>query len=89
MHEIGLLLRLIYKASKLDKRFHNVLIIDDIVTRGKTMSAVAKAIKDANPSVKIYGFVLGRHQRREWLRVPFRKANSKIPPELARIWDQA
>lgn len=77
-----------YKASKLDKRFHNVLIIDDIVTRGATMSAVAKAIKDANPSVKIYGFVLGRHQRKEWLSVPFEKANAGIPSKLARVWDQ-
>ncbi|MCY3999956.1 MAG: phosphoribosyltransferase [Bacteroidetes bacterium] len=78
-----------YKAKKLEDGFENVLIVDDIVTRGKTMSAVAEAINDANPSMSIYGFALGRHQRKEWLRVPFRKANSKIPPELARIWDQA
>jgi len=78
-----------YKASKLDKRLQNVLIIDDIVTRGATMSAVAEAIYHANSSVTIYGFALGRHIRWDWLRVPFREANSKIPPELARIWDQA
>lgn len=78
-----------YKDSKLDKRFQNVLIIDDIVTRVATISAVEEAIYHANSSVTIYGFALGRHIRPGFLRVPFREANSKIPPELARIWDQA
>ncbi|MCY4172047.1 MAG: phosphoribosyltransferase family protein [Bacteroidetes bacterium] len=78
-----------YHAKNLGHGFQNVLIVDDIVTRGATMSAVAEAIHHANPSVKIYGFALGRHQRREWLSVPFEKANAGIPSRIASIWDQA
>ena len=74
-----------YRAGKLGTK--HVVIVDDIVTRGQTLRVVAVAIKRTNPAVSVHGFVLGRHQREEWLRVPFEEANSKIPQELARIWD--
>ena len=77
-----------YQASEFDHHCENVIIVDDIVTRGKTMSAVANAIHRSNPLVEIFGFALGRHVRRDYLPVGFDEANAEIPDELAEIWDQ-
>ena len=76
-----------YRAGWVGKK--NVIIVDDIVTRGATMAAIAGAIVSLNPNILILGFALGRHQRREWLSEPFDEANSKIPKILAEIWDRA
>ena len=78
-----------YRASKLNDRLSSVIIVDDIVTRKKTMLAVADAIHQSNPWVEIYGFALGRHVRRDYLPVSIEEANTHIPRELAEIWDQA
>lgn len=78
-----------YQASELDYHCERVIIVDDIVTRGKTMLAVANAIHQSNPLVEIFGFALGRHVRRDYLHVSFDEANAQIPDELAEIWDQA
>lgn len=72
-----------YRAARL--KCENVMIVDDIVTRGATMSAIAKAIHLSNPDVKIFGFALGRHIRPEYSHS---SANAKIPRELAEIWDR-
>ena len=78
-----------YQALELDYRCECVIIVDDIVTRGKTLLAVANAIHKSNPLVKIFGFALGQHVRRDYLPVSFDEANAQIPEELAIIWDQA
>ncbi|MCY3615321.1 MAG: phosphoribosyltransferase [Bacteroidetes bacterium] len=78
-----------HQALEFDHHCENVIIVDDIVTRGKTMSAVANAIHRSNPLVEIFGFALGRHVRRDYLPVSFDEANAEIPDELAEIWDQA
>lgn len=72
-----------YRASVLNCT--NILIVDDIVTRGATMSYIAAAIRQSNPSAQIFGFALGRHVRPE--NFPL-QANAKIPHELAEIWDR-
>ena len=78
-----------FRASELDDRCKNVMIVDDIVTTGLTMVYVANAIHQSNPLVKIVGFALGRHKPKDYLAVSFDEANSEIPDELAEIWDQA
>lgn len=78
-----------FRAKELDYRCENVMIVDDIVTTRSTMEFVAKAIHQSNLLVKIVGFALGRHKRRENLSVSFEEANAKIPDVLAEIWDQA
>lgn len=72
-----------YRASILNGK--NILIVDDIITRGATMSTIAKAIHLSNPDMRIFGFALGRHVRPE--NAPS-QANAKIPHELAEIWDR-
>lgn len=72
-----------YRASRLNCK--NVIIVDDIVTRGATMSEIAKAIHKSNPGTQIFGFALGRHVRPEYSPA---QANTNIPQELAEIWDQ-
>lgn len=72
-----------YRASRLSCK--NVVIVDDIITRGATMSEIANAIHKSNPGTQIFGFALGRHVRQEHRPA---QANTNIPQELAEIWDQ-
>ena len=72
-----------YRASRLSCK--NVVIVDDIFTRGATMSEIAKAIHKSNPGTQIFGFALGRHVRLEYSPT---QANTNIPQELAEIWDK-
>ncbi len=80
-----------YRASKL--KCKNVLIVDDIVTRGATMAKVAKAVLRSNPKVKIYGFALGRHIREEWLFkediFDIDEANANIPRKFNKVWKRS
>ena len=53
-----------YAASKLKAK--NVFVVDDLVTRGSTLSRIATAIKAANPGVKVYGVALAKTDRRSF-----------------------
>lgn len=53
-----------YVASKLKAK--NVFVVDDLVTRGSTLSRIATAIKAANPGVKVYGIALAKTDRRSF-----------------------
>jgi len=51
-----------YTASKLKTK--HVFVIDDLITRGSTLSRIAGAIKTANPDAKVYGVALAKTERR-------------------------
>lgn len=53
-----------YAASKL--KVKNVFVVDDLVTRGSTLSRIATAIKAANPGVRVYGVALAKTDRRSF-----------------------
>lgn len=53
-----------YVASKLKAK--NVFVVDDLVTRGSTLSRIATAIKASNPGVNVYGVALGKTDRRSF-----------------------
>lgn len=53
-----------YVASKLDAK--NVFVVDDLITRGSTLSRIAAAIKTANPGAHVYGVALGKTDRRSF-----------------------
>jgi hypoxanthine-guanine phosphoribosyltransferase len=53
-----------YVASKLKAK--NVFVVDDLVTRGSTLSRIATAIKASNAGVNVYGVALGKTDRRSF-----------------------
>ena len=54
----------VYVSSKLKAK--HVFVVDDLITRGSTLSRIATAIKAANPGVKVYGVALGKTERRAY-----------------------
>jgi orotate phosphoribosyltransferase len=53
-----------YAASKVKEK--NVFVIDDLITRGSTLSRIAAAIKAANLGTKVYGIALAKTDRRSF-----------------------
>lgn len=54
-----------YSATSL-VGINTVMVFDDLITRGGTLSRIAKAILAKNAQVKIYGVALGKTERRSY-----------------------
>lgn len=77
-----------YNCKKV-KGLSAVLLVDDFVTRGSTMSDAARATRKANPQVKkISGFALGKNERRAYAaEFGIKIHNNHIPKSIAVAWD--
>lgn len=65
----------------------NIVIFDDVITRGATMSHIARAILEENSAVKIYGVALGKAERRQyWKQYDEDISNDHVPQVWDRIW---
>ena len=76
-----------YASGRIDA--HNVLLLDDFVTRGDTMSAVASAIRQANTNVNsVYGVAFGKNERLRFLRERYElvASNDHVPDSWATQW---
>lgn len=51
-----------YTAKRVDG-LRNIFIFDDIVTRGSTLSEIARSILKSNPSTRVFAFALGKSER--------------------------
>lgn len=61
----------------------HVLIVDDLITRGGTMSRIAQALLRENPSLKIGGIALGKTDRRAyWGNL----TNDHVPARWDTLW---
>ncbi len=69
----------------------NVVIVDDFITRGDTMSHVAQAIRKRNSGLRIYAVALGKTERRQYWRERFgaELSNEHVPLRWRRIWIHA
>ena len=54
-----------YQARRIADIRHAV-IVDDFITRGSTMSRMAKALKASNPGITVHGVALGKTERRAY-----------------------
>ncbi len=77
-----------YKSKRI--RTNNILIFDDFITRGDTLSHIAQAIHDKNPTVCVYGIALGKTDRREFHKKWYDKelSNDHIPGRWETLWKQ-
>ena len=66
----------------------NVLILDDFITSGNTMSHLAGAILKRNPGLRIFAVALGKTERIRYCRERFgvEISNEHVPPEWERSW---
>ena len=63
----------------------NILILDDLITSGTTMSYVARAIRASNEKIKnVYAIALGKNEKRSIC--PEGISNSHVPPEYEIYW---
>ena len=66
----------------------SVLIFDDLITRGATLSHIARAIRRANPRVTVYGVGLAKTERRGfWQQRGDEISNVHVPETWARAWE--
>ena len=66
----------------------NVFVLDDLITRGSTLCAIAGAIKEKNPHVDVYGIALAKNDRRTFLMEYGHEyyTNDHIPSEWNEVW---
>ena len=77
-----------FRAGRIEGE--NIVIFDDFITRGTTMSHIGVAIAESNPGARIYGVALGNNQRVQyveevlWLDI----GNEHIPDGWDRLWKE-
>lgn len=72
-----------YEAGNIDAR--NILVFDDFITRGDTLSHIAQAILKSNADARVYGVALGKAERQSW---DPNVSNAHIPQQWDTLWEQ-
>ena len=75
-----------YSAAQIDAR--HVIIFDDFITRGDTLSAVASAIRQTNDIDSVYGVALGKNESADyWERnYDLKVSNDHVPIDWLMQW---
>ena len=75
-----------YQSASVDA--DTVIIVDDFIATGKTLSLAASAIRERNPDTTVYGLALAKPEWRSmmlsWYDVDV--SNDHIPPQWSSIW---
>ena len=77
-----------YEAANIDS--DSILVFDDFITRGDTLSHIAQAILGSNPHATVYGVALGKAERRAYHRDRFgiEISNDHVPQKWNTLWEQ-
>ena len=75
-----------YRAEPVDADV--VILIDDLIATGKTLSMAATAIVERNPGVTVYGFALAKTGWRDLIQLWHGAdgSNDHIPASWERLW---
>ena len=66
-----------------------LLVLDDMITEGSTLSEIGRAVKAVNPGVEVYGAALGKCERVAYARERGHEINNeRVPEEWADRWDR-
>ena len=57
--------------------------MDDIITRGATLSKIAQTVLAANPNARVYGVALGKAESVAWCPNP---ENDHVPVKWDKLW---
>lgn len=72
-----------YKSKILNAK--SVFVFDDLITRGDTLSRIALAVLEANPTSKVYGIALAKNESTAWCPNP---DNAHIPQKWDALWQK-
>ena len=76
-----------YRSASADDA-ETIIIVDDFIATGKTLSLAATAILERNPDTTVYGFALAKPEWHsmllDWYDVDV--SNDHIPPDWSSIW---
>jgi hypothetical protein len=77
-----------YRSRKI--KADSILIMDDFITRGDTLSHIAEAIHEANEGVSVYGVGLGKTERCAYHRERFgvEISNDHVPSKWETLWEE-
>jgi len=70
-----------YRSARIAAR--NIVIFDDFITRGGTLSRIAQAVRATSGNVNVFGVALGKTERRGW--VPD-LSNAHVPEKWSKLW---
>ena len=75
-----------YRSARIEAA--HVLVFDDFITRGATLSHIAQAIRSANPRVTVYGVGLAKTENRGyWKQREVELSNDHVPEIWTRAWE--
>ena len=60
-----------------------IIVLDDFITRGGTLSRIAQAALATNPGSAVYGVALGKTERRAWIHD---LSNDHVPQQWDGLW---
>jgi len=68
----------------------DILIFDDFITTGSTLSHIAQAVLETNPQINVYGICLGKAERLAYHRDKFglEVSNNHVPAKWLRKWNE-
>jgi hypothetical protein len=77
-----------YRSASADDA-ETIIIVDDFIATGKTLSLAATAVLERNPDTTVYGFALAKPEWHsmllDWYDVDV--SNDHIPPDWSSIWE--
>jgi hypothetical protein len=74
-----------YQSGVIDAA--NVIVVDDIITRGSTLSRIAQAIRATNPEVNLYAIGLMKAERLAyWQGMGVELSNAHVPDAYDATW---
>ena len=72
-----------YQANAARIGRKHVFVVDDLVTRGETLSRIAEAIQKVRPGTTVRGLVLGKTERKSWMQTG---SNDHVPKSFDEAW---
>lgn len=76
-------------SARIPAGYDCVLVLDDLVTRGTTISSIATAIHADSPGLPVAGCVLGKHERSGFAATYGLVVNNdQVPKELGELWEE-
>ena len=79
-----------YSCNSVSGEYKGIFILDDLCTRGATVSEIARALKTQLKNIPIWGLALAKNDRKRYMHDKGKDiSNDHIPAAYAKKWDNA
>ena len=77
-----------YKATQVAGGLKRILVLDDMITRGSTLTHIAQAVRAIYPEMEIVGISLGKNEKQACAALFGHSiSNDSVPHSWATAWD--